>query len=311
MDEAVCAEWHSHLPKILERVHNWWGYSSLHPQIPTHAVPKNTAHATGLSFSAGVDAFYTLLRSKTPVRHLIYIHGFDIALDDTARMQAFEPRLRRVAAETGTKLTILRTNLRQFPEFCGPRWEHTHGGALAAVGHLMRDQIDRFLISSSYPFRDSHPWGSHFDLDPLWSSTQLEVVHFGATHFRSEKLKELAEEPLVQANLHVCWEHRSSSQLNCSRCEKCLRTMLALASWGMLEPFTVFDRQITLREVIDGLPRIPNPRHLKVYQGFLTDALQPEVAQALRRLLARSHRAVKIERWKRPLRRIRNLTRRQ
>lgn len=308
MEAAVCPQWHSHLPQILQIVHDWWGYPPILPQLRTETAVPSPGRATGLCFSGGVDSFYSLLRSETPIHHLVYIHGFDIALDDTARMVAFEPGLRRVAAETGTKLTLIRTNLRQFPEFTGPRWEHTHGGALAAVGHLMRGCLDRYLISASYPYKDSHPWGSHFALDPLWSSRSLEIVHFGATHYRSEKLQALADEPLVQAHLRVCWENRTAA-LNCSRCEKCVRTQLALASWGKLEAFTVFDRQVALAEAVDALPRISNPNLIVVYEAFLTDELQPEVARALRRLLARSRRAVRLDRWKGPLRRLRSLAR--
>lgn len=308
MEAAVCPQWRSHLPQILQIVHDWWGYPPILPQLRPETTMPRSGRATGLCFSGGGDSFYSLLRSETPIHHLIYIHGFDIALDDTARMTAFEPGLRRVAAETGAKLTLIRTNLRRFPEFTGPRWEHTHGGALAAVGHLMRGCLDRYLISASYPYKDSHPWGSHFSLDPLWSSQSLEIEHFGATHYRSEKLQAIAEEPLVQAHLRVCWENRAAG-LNCSRCEKCVRTQLALASWGKLGAFTVFDRQVALAEAVDALPRISNPNLIVVYAAFLTDELQPEVARALRRLLARSRRAVRLDRWKGPLRTLRSLAR--
>lgn len=305
MDAAVCSEWSSHLPEIMRIAREWWNYSSSIPRLKTMASSAHsTGRETGLCFSGGVDSFYSLLRGKVPVHRLIYIHGFDIRLDDTARMSAFEPSLRRVAAETGTQFTLIRTNLRQVPEFSNAMWEHTHGGALAAIGHLMGDCLDTFVISSSYPYSDSHPWGSHFDLDPLWSSERLKIVHYGAEYFRAEKLRQIADEPLVQANLHVCWVNRSAL-LNCSRCEKCLRTQLALASWGKLDRFTVFDTDVGLADALDCLPRIPNPNHLIVYQGFLTEELAPDVANALERLLSRSRHACAMDWWKEPLRRLR------
>jgi hypothetical protein len=306
----ICSQWASQAPQIMALLREWWQYLPIPLQLCSEPLPQASAPTrTGLCFTGGVDSFFTLLRSDLPVDTLIFAHGYDMDVEDTARLAAFEPQLRQVAAATGTKAVVVRTNLRRHPAFAPHSWERTHGGALAAIGHLLSEQIGTLIISSSYPFADPHPWGTSWQLDPLWSSARLQVKPFGATHWRTEKLRDIAAEPLVRDHLRVCWENRNT-RLNCSRCEKCLRTQLVLATCGQLEHYTVFETTTSLAERLDSVPKIPNADILIVYEKFLGQGLKPDVEAAVRRLVGRSQRAALWNRWKQPLRRMRARLRR-
>ena len=82
------------------------------------------------------------------------------------------------------------------------------------TGHLLSDAIGTLVIPSSYTYSDSPPWGSHFDTDPLYSSSRLAIVHDWlfvmqdcqlpgfedwtvdeAAHVMSEVMKTLMEKP--------------------------------------------------------------------------------------------------------------------
>src|SRR5690606_24538281 len=41
-------------------------------------------------FSGGVDSFFTLMKGKQQITDIVYIHGFDVRLDDLPRRQAVE-----------------------------------------------------------------------------------------------------------------------------------------------------------------------------------------------------------------------------
>jgi len=126
--------------------------------------------------------------------------------------------------------------------------------------------------------------GSRWDLDPLWSSSATEIVHHGADRWRAEKLREIARHEVVRDHLRVCWENRARDA-NCSRCEKCVRTMLTLAQAGVLEEFRVFDRSRPLAERVEGLGSLAPILH-PVYTAFLEPPIDAHTSRAIRRLLA-------------------------
>jgi hypothetical protein len=287
-DDALDPVWLHNAQKIPAIYKKWWDYPADFPIDATAGATGNRAAGIGACFTGGVDSFYTQLRGPNASRitHLVYVHGYDIPIDDMTRMQAFEPSLRAVAAALGRKAIVLCTNLRQHPLFASANWEHAHGGALTAAGHILAGTVGTLVIPSSYTYADSPPWGSHFDTDPLHSSSRVQLVHDDASRHRRAKLRAIAHEPIVRNHLRVCWENKSATG-NCSQCEKCVRTMIVLSGVGELQNYTVFDRSRTLPERIDALPFIAS--HLVyVYRALADDNLPTDVRRAVRRLLDRS-----------------------
>jgi hypothetical protein len=298
--DPVAADFASNLPRILDLIARWWGYSRLLPELDTAAAPPrqplteskaNARARSALCFSAGVDSFFSLFAAGRAVDALIFVHGFDVKPDDMERAAAVEAHLRRVASEVATRSVVIRTNMRTHPSFRPCPWLRTYGGALAAIGHLLSDEWGTLLVSSSYSYSDARPSGSHWDIDPLWSGAGLIVDHVGAESSRTDKLAALKDHPLVQRHLRVCWENRSS-RLNCSRCEKCIRNEVVLAALDALEAFQVFDDPRTLAERVDGLQYVKNEGLFKRYETSLAMGLPYDVDAAVRRLLARSRRAL-------------------
>lgn len=292
--DPVSAIWSAGSEALLQIAERWWGYSAEPPfgvRKPERLTPcPNRADRTALCFSGGVDSFYSLLRRPGRVDLIVAGHGLDIPLADRARMSQFEASVRSVASTLGIQCAIVRTNLREHPDFMNVSWERTHGGALAAIGHALGAAADRLVISSTAPRADQYPWGSHWETDPLWGSARLTIEHFGDSIRRGEKLAAIGNEPLVRKHLRVCWENREGA-LNCSRCEKCIRTEVVLAMYGMLERFEVFESPATLPERIAGIRRIPIRASMVPYRRALRSGLDPAVARAVRGLLVRSHRA--------------------
>jgi hypothetical protein len=272
----------------------WWGYAptgiTAAPGPVTPALPSG--RHTALCFTCGVDSFYSLLHGNHQVAHLMFVLGYDIELTDRPRAQAAETSVRRVAAGVGIKASVIRTNLRTHKAFRATNWEHTHGGALAAIGHLASDEVDRLLIAASYPRVFDRPWGSHWALDRFWSSSRLAVTHVGAEKWRAEKLVALMHEPLVHQHLRVCWENRSPIG-NCGQCEKCLRTMLVLDGHGCLEKFPVFPATSALAANLEQLNPLKQDL-IRVYAGFLELDLSAKVRPALAALVDRSTRQANV-----------------
>ena len=290
IDNQVNGKWLSNVEQILDIYHEWWGYPKLMPQSAgCYSGQARAEGKTALLFSGGVDSFFSLLRHTETIDALVTVQGFDMPLQDTTRFAALKSSLSSIASETGKKSLVIRTNVREHSEFDKVFWERSHGGALAAVGHLLGDSFGRLLISSSYPNAFQRPWGSHAKTDPLWSSDDLQIVHFGAEFGRIQKLSSIVHEPLVRKHLRVCWENLSASG-NCSLCEKCLRVRLVLAECGELINYPGFEGPDTLAQQIDALP------HTQAFEPLYGQLikrgrLRPELEGAVRRLLKRSERA--------------------
>ncbi|HET8633036.1 MAG TPA: hypothetical protein VFL88_02750 [Gemmatimonadales bacterium] len=291
VSEPVAADWAGGAAQVLETAHRWWGYPRLWPRLDTRPVasgPQRGGERRGLCFTGGVDSFFSLLVCGGPIQYLIHAHGFDVRLEDEHRAAGMAARFREIAEATSTRLVTIRTNLRTHPAFAPVPWPRTHGGALAALGHLCAGTIDTLVISSSGTYAAPKPWGSHWELDPCWSGAGLSIEHVGAEYSRNAKLRLIAHSPLVRRHLHVCWEHRDD-RLNCSRCEKCLRTRSVLAGLGVLQDFAVLDGPETLAADLDALPCVTVPSRWRRYREALADGgLSRDVSRAIERLLVRS-----------------------
>ncbi len=266
------------------------------------AVPP--ASATGLFFSGGVDSFYNLLRSPVKIDYLIAVEGFDMPLGYRTGLSLLESSLGEAAAECGAQPLIVRTNIRQHWAFWTISWKWTHGGVLAGIGHLLSNQVGRLLISSSRHLANPLSWGSHWETDPLWSSERLQVVHCGEDVERRDKVKELANEPLVRRHLRVCLENRNPAG-NCSRCEKCILARIMLSELGVLDQFKTLEGEATLARDIDALSHID--LWIRVFRILAAEGrFKPDIHQAMRRLLARSEHPPS-QTWRRALREWRRM----
>ncbi len=210
--------------------------------VAPEATPVPSRGGTGLFFSCGVDSFYSLLRrtgaqpaAGEPASNdlsLVLAYGFDIRPGNRPLFEQIARSAGRVADETGRPLVIVETNVRSFSD-ARVGWDFYHGAALASMGLLLGGLFDTVVIPSTHDYAELVPWGSHPLLDPLWSTETLRFVHDGCEASRTEKVRHIAVSPLALATLRVCWPDWSE-EYNCGRCEKCIRTMLALHLAGVL-----------------------------------------------------------------------------
>lgn len=301
LDQPVDARWAAGLPRVLELLSLWWKVPRLTPAFPgVHGDPGGCP-ASGesvLFFSGGTDSFYSLLRGRERIDRLLLIRGFDYDVDDWTRHAAVESTTRDVADASGVSASVVRTNLREHPYFHDVPWEQTHGGVLAAIGHSLGDGVEQVLISASISYAYGRPWGSHWELDPLWSSTSRTLVSVGQELRKVQKLRSIAAEPLVHRHLRVCWENRAPEG-NCSRCYKCIFARLVLSESGQLEHVKTLEGVSGLARAIDELPR--GKQRMRSYDDLLRRGrLRPDVARAVRDLMTRTRRLDRFDvRWRR------------
>jgi len=210
----------------------------------------------GLFFSCGVDSYYSLFKNladhpegEETITDLIVVRGFDIPFArDTAVFQTILSNARIVSRELRKNVVPVATNVRDF----GTRFVHWgelyFGAALASVGLTLHRIFEKVYIASSYSYDELLPWGSHPALDPLWSTEGVSIIHDGCEARRVDKIRFIAQFPVVTDTLRVCtYRPFSGSIYNCGVCEKCLRTMVALHIAGALQKCRTLPNFIDLR----------------------------------------------------------------
>ena len=222
--------------------------------------PSNVdACATGIAacFTGGVDSWYSLLKHQSRISHLLLVRGFDIGLDNDVLWDDTRYRAQVVARSLGMRLITCTTNLRPIADKRRSGWGRTceidfwgrclHGAAIASVALTMRHDLRELIVPASHTYAHIFPWGSSPLLDPLWSNGHLTVRHDGCEAGRLEKTHKLAAHPLALETLRVCFADTSS--YNCGKCEKCLRTMMALRACGALDRARTFAAPLDLGRV--------------------------------------------------------------
>ncbi|WP_084398473.1 hypothetical protein [Henriciella aquimarina] len=187
-------------------------------------------------FSGGVDSWHTRLDERFANSLTLSISYQQDRPDTIAEGFRQLSRLSAVAAEAGAPGAIeVVTNMMIADERLRDAWAfRLHGPFMAALGHLVSDTISQLGISASFTYGQTVPWGSHPLVDPLWSSSRLAVSHVGSAWSRQEKVERVARSTTALSYLAVC-EHglAASGPPNCSHCNKCMRTMLALDALGV------------------------------------------------------------------------------
>lgn len=194
-------------------------------------------------FTGGVDSFHTLLDRRDELGAIVFAFGLDIPRRMGPQRRRVTTTLETVAAETDLRLLTAVTNIREVlcpePLLWG---REAHGATLASLGTLFSPVISHLYIPSSDVRSPAVGWGSHPVIDPLWSTDRLEVSYHCEDHVRQDKVALLADDPLAQRHLRVCFLR--FQEANCGECKKCLRTMALLTLTGRLDRFPTFTRPL-------------------------------------------------------------------
>lgn len=206
--------------------------------------------APAAAFSGGVDSFFTqFLNRERPAsfqpKYAVFVHGFDIPLSQQKIFDDAAAAYEAVLRQEGVELVRLTTNARAFlPDGL---WEMGHGSALAGAGLALSSGINRFFIPSSKSYGTLEPWGSDPLVDGLLSTEGVQIAHDGAYYTRFDKIELMKDWEPFQRLIRTCYKKPSAFE-NCGKCQNCRRTMMVLASLGVLDRFPTF-------------PAISNPYH--------------------------------------------------
>jgi len=204
---------------------SWFGVAEVAIDADERTAAAARQPGRGLLFSRGVDSMSILAAmtaAGSPPTHLVGLDWLDgpYASDDQRRIWSSTAV---AAAERGLPLVRMTTDARNLLDPLIP-WELAHVPVLVGPALALGAVFGAIGVSSTYPAGDAEPYGSHADLDPLWSSAAVAVEHrLDVPGDRLDKVAVVAGDPWAMRWLKVCWERAGDG--NCGRCRKCLMTM--------------------------------------------------------------------------------------
>lgn len=201
-------------------------------RVAADARPSDAPEGRGAAafFSGGADSMHTAVTKADALDALVFVHGFDIPLHRAEQRRMVSARLREAAAALGKPLVEVETDARDFTDgYVG--WVLYHGAFLAATASALSGRFRRFLYPPTDRPSGGKEFGSHPELDPLWSTEAVELEHDGAGTLRIQRLAGLARNPVFNAHLRLCYK-TADGEYNCGRCQKCRRTRMYLRALG-------------------------------------------------------------------------------
>jgi hypothetical protein len=213
---------------LIQTIINCW--NPIFKRIKVHArtsavLPKKNGCAA--FFSSGVDSLYTLVKHREEIDQLILINGFDFNAD-AAAWEAMIKRSQRIAEIYNKKLIVVETNLKEFNSFFNLSRFANFGATLATIAQLL--DFKKVFLNSADTYEKIFASGSHPLLDPLWSTEVCEILHIGLEADRAKKIELIKNHPDALHNLWFCLKDPNA---NCGKCNKCIRTFIALKLNGV------------------------------------------------------------------------------
>ena len=215
----------------------------------------------GTTFSGGVDSLFTLwkhLPQNQPdpdyqITQVLFIKGFDLLHSEDQEYMLLYNRFSGELEKIGIDLIPMETNINSIRHLRLPA-SYTYGPTICGAGLSLAGILGRFLVPSSWDYYalkekaySADPW-----VDRLTSTDTLDVIHHGTNYRRVEKIAEIVDWELAQDILWVCLDHKfEGAKWNCSRCEKCIRTMIPIYALGKTDEFKTFAKPLKSNK--DGL----------------------------------------------------------
>lgn len=300
IEAPVSARLLASVPQIQKIIRSWFkDFAEIEVSASeTHGRRFQTENpGTASLFSGGVDSWYSVLKHRAEITHLLLIHGFDIKQVEVDLWQRTKAILDKASRELGMRPITVMTNSKRFADvskeacpwgrrFDGRFWRIAHGSGIASTALGLQGSLERLYFPSSAHPPLLFPFGSHPQLDPLWSTDNLEIIHDGGEHNRTGKIRaQLLGSPLALENLRVCLDNEPG-KYNCCRCEKCLRTMASLRICGLRKKTRTFPESLDLGRI--RRLYIPPDIHYPFYVELMNEALAAkdhELADAVRTAL--------------------------
>ena len=264
-------------------------------------------NAVATALSCGVDSFYTVLKHMNTdlegfrLTHLTYFNIMNSSswksLEDSSRdfSNARINYVKPAAEELGLKLVTVDSNFDRFYINFAllATFPFRYFGTVLALQKL----FGKYYWSSGHPFSQFNLTIddiAYFDLLSVQCVSNENTTFYstGSEVTRLEKTAYITDFAVTHKYLNVCWYYL----YNCSKCDKCRRTMLGLYSLGKLDLYgEVFDVNYFHQNIDEYLGYMlfeVNKEKLK-HHGYYNEIYQYLIQQDIKNPIAAKLYAIK------------------
>jgi hypothetical protein len=272
----ICPELKENLFDVMGWLRHWFEPNYIFPLIEAETISRlenfTSPNKTGFFISGGIDSLAVLRANRLnyPLTHPgsfkygLLIHGQNIESDN--RLSTFKKAfadLSVLAKDAQIELIPVYTNIRNI-EPSSEFFHISHGALLAAIAHAFVNCFNTISIAATGDIptlslvnkRIIKPHGSHPLIEPYFSSRELRIRYDGLSFSRIDKMRLIADWDVALQNIRVCEPNWPGE--NCGRCEKCVRTMLALLALGLIDKTKAFQQNDLSAELVKKI-HIPKP----------------------------------------------------
>lgn len=220
-----------------------WNDKHLHGELNANTIVNNTISGSKylMLYSGGVDALTTYLRQQEHHPDLVTILGADISIDDHDQWNDLLQFINSEELLFNNKKYTIKCNFRDFYTYkvdllvdMGWWGKVQHGFALLGINAPLSYVNGYKGIYFASSQADGFAWGSHPKIDNKVRWADLFCKNDGFELNRQKKIdlivdfKQRTKSPV---KVRVCYSELNE-ELNCNKCEKCYRTILAILFAG-------------------------------------------------------------------------------
>jgi len=256
--------------------------------------PHTHTHV-GSMFSHGLDAVYTALHNADKQQTLITVWGSDVQIEENTLWTHVERKCHQFAQDYGFEFSCVKSNFKSFfktrkLEKLAPDVFHWWSSSMQGLGYtgltapiLVTQNCTHLFMGASHTQRFPYPRGSHPLIENNIAFAGIGVTHHGPIQ-RNKKInfiKNYSEiHALEKPFLRVCWG-KSPEGGNCTKCEKCLRTIVDLLIQG--EAPVDWGFNVTIPQAIETAKDVlPSWKKQHAYSGIQWQCMQNSIKDLYR-----------------------------
>lgn len=256
---------------------------------------KKESTNRGLFFTAGVDSFYTYLKhkkEKNAITYFILVQGFTIPSENEPFFTQVKKTVQKIAKDEGIKAIIIKTNIGAIVEerLAG---NFSRRGAFAAIALFLRNGLNQVYIANAVKNSHLFPYNLQKEIETLWSTETFSLQSDGGEYDHFEKIiNSISTSSLALNYLRVCPQNIIENY-NCSRCYKCLITMIYLTCANALDKTQTFDKTLDLalvKKMYYDYPRRYNKLGEEVLKFLKKKKQNPALQEAIEYSLEKSRK---------------------
>ena len=213
-------------------------------------------HIVGTGISCGVDSLSTIydhfIKENDDDYKINALFLFNTGThgdyENPKTLELYERRYKlnkRAADEMNLPIYPVNSNLHAFTHRIGE--QRLGYFAIWSCIFALEKTIKKYYVSSSNEYEEIKTFSKFmkdFDmaefcesyLVPLICTENVELIIDGCQYRRTQKTENIADWKIAQKYLNVCINSKDGT--NCSRCSKCMRTLIPLDAMGKLDKFS-------------------------------------------------------------------------